>query len=165
MGSTRVTSSSRLTESRFFRGLASKLFVGPLKPVEPGVEYNIDTVGAWKLFYDGGCNLCHVSQLRVEKWARHANQPLNVDVLASDEAIAKGYGDAMVLEADGEVFFADQAWFKLASIGPWYVRWTGFFNRSRPTQALARWAYNLVAKYRYRVFGTRECVIPASNKL
>jgi predicted DCC family thiol-disulfide oxidoreductase YuxK len=118
-------------------------------------------MSTWKLFYDGGCNLCHVSQLRAERWAQRAGQPLDVDVLASDEAISKGYGDAMVLEADGKVYEAADAWLKIMTVGPWYLRplsWTRFFP---PTHWLAAVAYNVVAKYRIKWFGSRACQIPS----
>jgi predicted DCC family thiol-disulfide oxidoreductase YuxK len=119
-------------------------------------------MSTWKLFYDGGCNLCHVSKLRAEKWAAKAGQPLSVDVLASDEAIQKGYGEAMVLEADGRVLTAADAWMKLMSIAPWYLRWLSWFRLSKPTMAAARSIYGLVAKYRYKWFGTRACQVPSS---
>jgi predicted DCC family thiol-disulfide oxidoreductase YuxK len=117
-------------------------------------------MATWKLFYDGGCNLCHVSKLRAEKWAERAHQPLEVDVLVSDEAIEKGYGDAMVLEADGQVLTAADAWLKIMTVAPWYLRWLGWFNLTPPTRALARWVYGIVAKYRYKWFGTRACQVP-----
>jgi predicted DCC family thiol-disulfide oxidoreductase YuxK len=118
----------------------------------------------WKLFYDGGCNLCHVSKLRAERWAEKAGQPLQVDVLSSDEAIAKGYGELMVLEADGEVLMGADAWMKLMTIAPWYLRWVALFRRTKPTMAMARFFYGMVAKYRYKVFGRRTCQVPARPK-
>ncbi len=114
----------------------------------------------WKLFYDGGCNLCHVSKLRAEKWAKRAGQPLEVDVLLSDEGISKGYGEVMVLEADGQVYTAADAWMKIMSIAPWYLRWVSWFRLPPPTMAVARFAYGIVAKYRYKWFGTRACQVP-----
>jgi predicted DCC family thiol-disulfide oxidoreductase YuxK len=114
-------------------------------------------VANWKLFYDGGCNLCHVSQLRAEKWAHRVHQPLDVDVLLSDEGIAKGYRDEMVLEADGRVYKAADAWMKLMTIAPWYLRWVAMFGKTKATMAVAKWFYGIVAKYRYKWFGTREC--------
>jgi predicted DCC family thiol-disulfide oxidoreductase YuxK len=114
-------------------------------------------MATWKLFYDGGCNLCHASQLRVERWARRAGQPLAVDVLVSDEGIAKGYGQVMVLEADGTVFQAADAWMKVMTIAPWYWRWISLFAKTKPTLWVMRVFYGIVAKYRLKWFGTREC--------
>ena len=107
--------------------------------------------------------MCHASQLRAEKWATRAGQPLHVDVLLSDEAIAKGYGDAMVLEADGRVYQAADAWMKLMTIAPLYLRWIGLFGKTRPTMAIARFVYGVVAKYRIKWFGSRACQIPAKG--
>ncbi len=114
----------------------------------------------WKLYYDGGCNLCHASQLRVERWAAKAHQPLSVDVLLSDDAIAKGYADAMVLEADGKVLSAADAWMQVMTIAPWYLRWLSVMRKTKPTMALASWVYAVVAKYRIRLFGSRSCQLP-----
>jgi len=118
-------------------------------------------MATWKLFYDGGCNLCHVSKLRAEKWAKKAGQPMDVDVLLGDEAISKGYGEAMVLEADGQVLTAADAWLKILTIGPWYLRWLPWMRLTKPTMFLARMGYRIVDRYRYRWFGTRECQIHA----
>jgi len=114
---------------------------------------------SWKLFYDGGCNLCHTSQLRAERWAKKANQPLTVDVLLSDEAIAKGYGDAMVLEAEDKVYFAAEAWLKMLTVAPWYLRWVSIFRKNKLTLAMAKKVYGVVAKYRFKWFGSRECQV------
>lgn len=116
----------------------------------------------WKLFYDGGCNLCHRSQLQAERWAKRAGQELHVDVLQSDEATSKGYGDAMVLEAD-RVYVASDAWFKILTISPWYVAWLGIFRLTPPTRWLASKCYDLIAKYRRKWFGTRECQLPRNK--
>lgn len=118
---------------------------------------------AWKLYYDGGCNLCHASKLRVERWAERAGQPLDVDILQSPEAIEKGYGEAMVLEAD-QVYIGADAWLRLMSVAPWYLRWIGFMRHTRPTRWLATTLYGIVARLRYRLFGRRACPIPRAPK-
>lgn len=116
-------------------------------------------MSTWKLFYDGGCNLCHVSKLRAERWAERYGQPLEVDVLASDEALAKGYGDAMVLEADGNVYTAADAWLKMLTVAPWYTRWISWFRLWKPTRMLAAWVYGIVERHRIKWFGSRACQI------
>ena len=121
-------------------------------------------MGTWKLFYDGGCNLCHASKLQAERWAARAGQPLEVDVLLSDEAIAKGYADAMTLEADGQVYHAADAWLKLMTIAPWYLRWVSLARKSKLTRAIASYFYGVVAKYRIRWFGSRACAISPSGR-
>ena len=90
-----------------------------------------------------------------------AHQPLDVAILAGDEGIAKGYGESMVLEADGLVLLAADAWMKIMTIAPWYFRWLTIFGKTKPTMAIVRWVYGIVAKYRYKWFGTKACQIPA----
>lgn len=114
---------------------------------------------AWKLYYDGGCNLCHASKLRVERWAERAGVPLEVEILQSEEAQKKNYGQAMVLEAD-RVYQAEDAWLKLMLIAPWGLRWIGWLGRLPGFRTLLAWGYRIVAKYRYRWFGTRACPMP-----
>ncbi len=116
----------------------------------------------WKLFYDGGCNLCHVSKLRAERWAERAGQPMEVDILQSHYAIEQGYGDAMVLEAD-RVYQGAEAWMKIMTISPWYLRWLGWLGQFWPFHPILKWGYGVVAKYRYRWFGTRACPIPGAK--
>ena len=114
----------------------------------------------WTLYYDGGCNLCHASKLRAEKWAERSGQALRVDVLQGSDAIAKGYvGDAMVLEAD-QVYTGAEAWLKLMEISPWYLRWISSAGKLPGAKQLLTWGYGLVARIRYKVFGTRACQIP-----
>ena len=95
----------------------------------------------WNLYYDGGCNLCHMSKLRAERWAERAGRPLHVEVLQSEEALEKSYGVSdMVLEADGRVFKRADAWLKLMTLAPWPLRWVSWFRLSAPTYWLARMA-------------------------
>jgi predicted DCC family thiol-disulfide oxidoreductase YuxK len=81
----------------------------------------------------------------------------------SDEAIAKGYGEAMVLEADGQVLQAARAWMKIMEIAPWYLRWVSWFGKTAPTMAIAQFFYRIVARYRLKWFGTRACQIPSKT--
>jgi predicted DCC family thiol-disulfide oxidoreductase YuxK len=115
----------------------------------------------WKLFYDGGCNLCHASKLRAERWAEARGQSMEVDILQNDEARSKGSGTAMVLEADGQVYSGADAWLRLMSIAPWYLRWIGWCRLTPPTRWLASALYRIVAHYRYKWFGTRACPLPS----
>jgi predicted DCC family thiol-disulfide oxidoreductase YuxK len=109
----------------------------------------------WKLFYDGGCNLCHVSQLRLEKWAESAGQAVSVEILQSPEAIEKGYGEGMVLEVDGKAFIGSEAWLRTQSVWPWYLKPLVIVPKP-----ILRWGYGVVARFRYRLFGRRSCPIP-----
>lgn len=115
----------------------------------------------WRLYYDGGCNLCHESKLRVEKWAERAGQPFVAMPLQSTEALDKGYfGEAMILEAD-KTYRAADAWLRLMDIAPWYLRWVGWLKVVPPLRAIMRWGYGIVAKYRIKWFGSRACQLPA----
>ena len=113
----------------------------------------------WKLFYDGGCNLCHASQLRVERWAKKRNFPLEVEILQSDEGIAKGYGDAMVLETERGALYAADAWLEIMKIAPWPLRWLHGLGKVPLIRPVLAWGYRVVAKYRYRWFGRRTCAL------
>ncbi len=114
----------------------------------------------WILFYDGGCNLCHASQLRVERWAIKAGQELRATPLQSEEGIAKGYPmDGMVLEADGVVYSGGDAWLELMKVAPWYLRWLFPIRKIPAIRELLKWGYGIVAKYRHKWFGRRECKI------
>lgn len=119
---------------------------------------------AWTLYYDGGCNLCHASKLRVERWAERAKLPLHVDILQSPEAIEKGYGSAMVLEVDGEPLYGADAWLAMMQIAPWYLRWVGWLGLVPGVRQLMKAGYGVVARYRYRWFGTRACPLPPPPK-
>lgn len=118
---------------------------------------------AWTLYYDGGCNLCHASKLRVERWAESRGFPLHVDILQSPEAMEKGYGDAMVLEIDGKPHFGADAWLETMRLAPWYLRWIGTVCRVPGIRQLASFGYGVVARFRYKLFGTRACPLPGSR--
>ncbi len=114
----------------------------------------------WKLYYDGECNLCHGSQLRVVKWALAHGQLIETEVLQSGEAAEKGYGpDAMVLEAE-RVYKAEAAWLRLMLVAPWYVRWVGWLGLVPGVRHVLALGYRIVARYRKRWFGTRTCPLP-----
>lgn len=118
----------------------------------------------WRLYYDGGCNLCHVSQLRVERWALRRGRQLVPLPLQSDEAQDKGYPmDAMILEKNGAVYAGADAWLELLEIAPWYLRWLFPLRKIRPLRAILAWGYRIVERYRIKWFGSRECRIPARH--
>ena len=114
----------------------------------------------WTLYYDGGCNLCEASQTTAGRWALRSGLPFRTVMLQEDEAIAKGYSDdAMVLETPEGVFTAADAWLKMMTIAPWYLRPIGLMAKTAPTRAIARFLYGIVAKYRIKWFGSRACSI------
>ncbi len=115
----------------------------------------------WTLYYDGGCNLCHTSKLKIEKWAEQAQQPLNVDVLQSDEGIRKGYSlEGMILEIDGKPHIGYDAWLESMKVSPWYLRGIYGLRNVQPIRWCFKVGYGFVAKYRLMMFGTRTCPIP-----
>lgn len=119
----------------------------------------------WVLFYDGGCNLCHTSRLRVENWAERARQPLRATPIQSDEGMERGYPvTEMVLEIEGRVFRGADAWLELMRVAPWYLSWVHKVRGFPPLRALLKWGYRFVAKHRIRWFGSRECKLPATHK-
>lgn len=147
--------------------------VTPRNPVPPGqpvprppkcplpVRRTIKKNVSWTLFYDGGCNLCHASQLRLVQWAARAGQPLDAFPLQSIEALDRGYlVEAMILEADGKVLRAEAAWLYLMRIAPWYLRWVGWLGQVPGFRQILGWGYRVVAKYRLKWFGSRACPIP-----
>lgn len=116
------------------------------------------------LYYDGGCNLCDVSQTRAGKWALRAKVPMRAVMLQEEEAIEKGYSEAMVLETPDGVFQAADAWLELMRrVAPWYLKPVSWMVLTKPTRALARWAYGIVAKYRIKWFGSKACAIPVRH--
>lgn len=116
---------------------------------------------AWRLYYDGGCNLCHVSKLRCERWAERAQLPLIAMPLQSEEGIARGYGvQAMVLETNEGIYRGADAWLILMKISPWYIRWVGWIARLPGARVVFKWAYSVIARYRIRWFGSRACPMP-----
>ena len=118
----------------------------------------------WNLYYDGGCNLCHASQLRIEKWAARAGQPMHVDILQSDDAISKGYTMAgMVLEVNGKPLIGSDAWLHSMRVAPLGLRWLYWFRNVPGFRPLMNLVYLIVAKYRLRWFGTRSCPIPSQK--
>ena len=118
----------------------------------------------WTLYYDGGCNLCHTSQLKIEKWATKAGQPLHVDVLQSDEAIGKGYTlEGLVLEIDGQPHIGYDGWLESMKVAPWYGRWIYGLRKIRAARWIFKMIYAFVAKVRYILFGRRACQIPPKN--
>ena len=118
----------------------------------------------WTLYYDGGCNLCHTSQLTLEKWAKRAGQPLHVNVLQSDESLHKGYTlEGLVLEIDGEPHIGYDGWLESMKVAPWYLRGFYALRKLAPFRWVIKNSYAIVAKYRLKWFGTRACQIPQAK--
>jgi predicted DCC family thiol-disulfide oxidoreductase YuxK len=121
-------------------------------------------VSTWKLYYDGGCNLCNASQLRFVRWASAAHQPIEADVLQSPEAMAKGYDlSGVVVEADGKVYKGSEAALFMLRIAPAPLRWFAWLPRFAFTRWIAAVGYAVVARFRYALFGRKACAIPSKK--
>jgi predicted DCC family thiol-disulfide oxidoreductase YuxK len=114
-----------------------------------------ETKERWVLFYDGTCNFCHASMKKVKEWARRTGKPLDVHTLQSPLAKERGYGENMILEADGRVYEAGDAWLRVMAIAPWYLRWITLMRHTGFTKWLAKMGYNFVARNRHLWMGKR----------
>jgi len=101
----------------------------------------------WRLYYDSDCKLCRACERRAVSWASRAGVELLTIPLSSEEAFSKGYGRALVLEAD-EVSYAEAAWLELLGLAPWPLRALALVRRVRSGRVFARLIYNLVASNR-----------------
>ena len=102
----------------------------------------------WILYYDDECGLCTRSEFLVEQWARTSGQPLEVKTLRSSEAKEKRYGNTLTLEAD-KIYLAENAWFKLLTLAPWYLRWISWMQFIPPCRWIIKLVYLIVVKTRY----------------
>jgi len=114
----------------------------------------------WTLYFDGGCNLCETGRTRAERWATRAGQPLRAVPLQTAEAVAKGYGDAMVLETESHTFYAAEAWIELLRIAPGAWRGLQWFSLLPGGRWAMKVGYDWVARNRIRWFGARTCALP-----
>ena len=108
----------------------------------------------WRLFYDSDCAFCTKWMRRSLRWAELRGVSMETQPLTGGEAMAKGYGDVVVLEAD-RVYCAGDAWRKLVSLAPWYLRSFSLMRLSPPSRRLVGWIYGLVASRRSCEIGSR----------
>ena len=101
----------------------------------------------WRLYYDSDCAFCMRMMRRACSWAESKGKPIEALPLNGPEAAAKGYGDALVLEAD-RIYHDGDAWLKLLTLAPWYLCGLSSFASTKPTRALVDGIYRVVAARR-----------------
>ena len=117
------------------------------------------------LLFDGVCNLCHGSVLFV---LRHERRPeLRFCALESAagaqlltrHGIGTDYRGSLVVIEAGRVFVKSDAALRVAS----YLKWPWSWGRAAVIlpRGLRDWAYDVIARNRYRWFGRHDaCLLP-----
>jgi predicted DCC family thiol-disulfide oxidoreductase YuxK len=117
------------------------------------------------LLFDGVCNLCHGSVLFV---LRHERRPeLRFCALESEagaqlltrHGIGSDYRGSLVVIEAGRVFLKSDAALRVAS----YLKWPWSWGRAAVIlpRGLRDWAYDVIARNRYRWFGRHDaCLLP-----
>lgn len=120
------------------------------------------------LLFDGVCNLCHGS---VRFVLRHERGPvLRFCALESaagtqllrDHGLATDYRGSLVLIEAGSAFVKSDAALRVAS----YLNWPWSWGRAGVVfpRGLRDWAYDFIARNRYRWFGRSDaCLLPTAD--
>ena len=125
----------------------------------------VDDIDRPVLLFDGVCNLCHGTIRAIVKLDREGKvlfAPLQSDVgteLLDRMGMDADYFDSVVLVEDGEAYTKSTAVLRTCRYldGPVPLLYPLVFL---PEQ-LRNIAYDLVANYRYRIFGKKdECTVP-----
>lgn len=134
--------------------------------MKPGSSHSAEAVPI--LLFDGVCNLCHGS---VQFVLRHERAPvLRFCALESavgtqllqDHGLATDYRGSLVLIEAGGAFVKSDAALRVAS----YLKWPWSWGRAGLVfpRGLRDWAYDFIARNRYRWFGRRDaCVLPTAE--
>ena len=117
------------------------------------------------LLFDGVCNLCNgVVQFVIPRdpEGRIRFAPLQSETgkaLLSGHGLPPGRLDSVVLVEDGTVYRKSDAAIRLAELLGWPYR---LASAGKPLPKSVRdWLYDVVAQYRYDVFGRKDrCIIP-----
>jgi predicted DCC family thiol-disulfide oxidoreductase YuxK len=126
-------------------------------PVTPNAEF---------LFYDGHCGLCHRAVKFVLKHDRSGNAfrfaPLQGPTFQSQIPAGQRAGlpdSIVVLTEEGSLLVRSDAFIHILkrSEGGWAILGGVLAVIPRPVRD---WAYDFIARIRYRVFGTRDDVCP-----
>jgi predicted DCC family thiol-disulfide oxidoreductase YuxK len=120
------------------------------------------------IVFDGVCNLCNGFVQFViarDPSARFRFAALQSDAgrrLLQTAAVAEPFPDAVVLVESGRAFIRSTAALRIVRRlrAPWPLAYS-LIAVPRP---IRDWVYNLVARHRYRWFGTRErCMVPTAE--
>jgi predicted DCC family thiol-disulfide oxidoreductase YuxK len=117
------------------------------------------------ILFDGVCNFCNGMVnffIKADRRKTLRFAPLQSDTakkLLSVHSMDADYFDSLVLIENGRAYNRSTAALKIYSHLPWYWQWTQLlwiFPRF-----IRDAAYNLIARYRYKIFGKRdECMVP-----
>lgn len=115
------------------------------------------------IFFDGYCNLCNGAvQWIIEKDKQELFEfaPINsqfaIDHLPQQLLTNV---DSIVLLDGSNIFVKSSAALRIAKLLPLPYQWLSAFRIIPPV--LRDWIYDLIAKYRYRIWGQRSsCMIP-----
>lgn len=125
----------------------------------------VDGIDRPVLLFDGVCNLCNStirSIVRVDGAGRVLFAPLQSEVaeeLLGRAGLDVDYFDSVVLVEDGEAYTQSTAILRVCRYldGPIPLLYPLVYL----PEGLRDWAYDLIAEYRYDVFGKKdECPIP-----
>ncbi|MBH48577.1 MAG: hypothetical protein CME71_10455 [Halobacteriovorax sp.] len=107
------------------------------------------------VFFDGYCNLCNSAVDFLIKNNKKGNlffAPLSSQL--ASKLLPNIEFDSIVFYANGVVSYKSKAAFEVAKHLDWKWRWLSWLRFVPST--LSDWVYDLVAKYRYRIFGKRQ---------
>jgi predicted DCC family thiol-disulfide oxidoreductase YuxK len=130
-----------------------------------GVAADVKDVDGPVVLFDGVCKLCHAgirSIVRLDGRRRVRFAPLQSDVgraLLARHGLSTDYFDSMVLVEDGEAYTDSTAVLRICRHldGPLPLLYPLVYL----PESLRDGVYDLVADYRYRVFGRKErCSVP-----
>jgi predicted DCC family thiol-disulfide oxidoreductase YuxK len=121
------------------------------------------------LLFDGVCNLCHGSVLFVLRHERTpalrfcALESAPGARLLSEHGLDTEYSGSLVLVEAGKVFLKSDAALRVASYLKWPWSW-GRVGLIFP-RALRDWAYDIIARNRYRWFGRHDACLLTTPEL
>lgn len=136
-----------------------------MNPASPATESVHETP---ILLFDGVCNLCHGSVLFVLGHERRpelrfcALESAPGIQLLTQHGLGSNYRGSLVLIEAGKAFLKSDAALRVAS----YLKWPWSWGRAGMIfpRGLRDWAYDIIARNRYRWFGRHDaCLLPTAE--